>query len=234
MGINFPVDAAVLCGTGLDNLTAISVSAWIKIDGHAASSYVVGKSLIGAIRWALYVDGATGSVSFGIGRVTTATTAIGSTHLTDGTWYHVACNWDGTLAHASAHLYLGGAEEAHGGSSADGSGSRLDDSYDTLLLGNRFTSMDRDFDGEMTEVAIWGGGSADILTPGDIANLCFSRLKGMPLMVKPSLLLDERPALGAVGNGQVFDRVGTNHGATVAGSPVWAGETILSYPPSIQ
>ena len=151
--------------TSLDNLSAISVSAWIKPDADCNLCAIVGKydifdgfSYNGNTGWVFqYWDNGAGlekrlrfSAGFnGTGPVYNGTS---SAVLTLNEWQHVAATWTGSTSGSDIKLYVNGIETTYA-TPVDGTLPRDDDSANDLFIG-RATGTDP-FNGSIDDVRIY-------------------------------------------------------------------------------
>lgn len=161
-GLNFDgaddsVNAA--SAAAFDNMTTLTVSAWIKPDtlGENNNGRIMQKSGNGASSagWRFFLSGGAGTERMSF-QVTYApdparTSANGTISL--NTWQHVALTWDASsLAQTNIKIYKNGSETSYA-TGADGSGSRTSDASNDLIIGNDSTQV-RSFDGLIDEERI--------------------------------------------------------------------------------
>ena len=149
---------------------------------------------------------------------------------TTNQWVHIAEVFD---EGSSIKLYINGVE----GTPRTTNIGNYVDSIDNLVMGvNAGGDNLRPFEGQINEVAIWN----TILSTTDIEILYKSKIKGMPLQIKPDSLVAYWPMNDGrdgthLGDGFVIkDRKGTNDGTTDDGTNgtgcIGKGEEVLSYP----
>lgn len=95
-------DRIAITTTNIINPSQGSVSLWVKPNGNQASPAYVFSHPQGGDNSRIYIDFASGGLSIDC-RLGNATT-IGSYTLTNNTWTHILCNWNGT----SASFYVNG------------------------------------------------------------------------------------------------------------------------------
>lgn len=147
----------------LDNLPAISISAWIYpvTIGENTAGFIMTKntgnsqnggwlflgvgSIIGRTNALEFVVDATGT---DLDKGTVDNT------LTLNTWNHVAVTWDGVITTASSvHIYVNGVEATYQ-TSTNGTGTRVSDATSSLYLGNA-SSVDRTFNGRIDDAKVY-------------------------------------------------------------------------------
>jgi len=252
-GIDFDgTDDQVNCGSAasLDNLVAqggggITVSAWVNTDSAGGDSY---GCIVSKINWATNSGwifsrgdgegaGSLNSLEFTqpfSGTDLFRTTALNS--FTNSVWHHVLVTYDGSTTAANAHIYIDGTEPSYS-ISQDATLTRSSDISENLLIG--LTTTGDEFDGRISEVAIWNV----VLTASQIALLASSRIKGMPLMIQPTALKGYWPMNeGVHGVSADLDTAWDLSGNANNGNPdnganntglTWAAETVLNYPSPI-
>lgn len=73
--------------------------------------------------------------------------------ITLNAWQHIAVTWDGSTTATNVHMYVNGKEVSYS-TQQNGIGTRIDDSSNSLLIGNR-SNGDRTFDGFIDELRVW-------------------------------------------------------------------------------
>ena len=148
-----------LCLSGSDG----TISAWIKIpdvsDGDG-SKRIIDKSdstsgANGNDGYSLYV-GTDGTVASAINGSAILSTSSGV--ITDNTWFHIVWKWDGS----NHYIYVNGSQSATASSSAQPPSDTED-----LRIGAWSQNSDRDFAGNIDEVAIWN----EALTASEVAQI---------------------------------------------------------------
>ncbi len=156
-GLNFDgVDDRVNVGSGatLDNLPALTFSAWIKADtlGEGGKGRIIDKTTGSAPvnGWIFDVDG-TNQLSFIVDYTTTDLKRSSATNaITTGAWYHVAVTWTGSATATNIKFYVNGVETGYG-TTTNGSGTRVNDGTASGSIGNDSTGA-RTFDGVLDDV----------------------------------------------------------------------------------
>ncbi len=142
-----------------------------------------------------------------------------------GEWHHVCGTYDGE----TVKVYSDGIElDSDGGPSGN-----LDASGQNLRIGEDGSASGRNFNGQITEVAVW----SEALTLEEIKLLHSSRLKRIPLQIQPDNLLaywplDDHPNNETANSADGFifkDISGNGHDGTVTECNAKA-EEYLSYP----
>ncbi len=156
-GLNFDgVDDRVNAGSGasLDNLAAMTLTAWIKADtlGEGGKGRIVDKTTTvnPDNGWLFFLDG-TNQVSFSVDYTTAnlkRSTAINAVSV--GTWIHVVATWTGSATATNIKFYVNGVETSYG-TGTDGTGSRVNDGTANLSIGTDSTTA-RTFDGVLDDV----------------------------------------------------------------------------------
>lgn len=235
--INFDnSDDALNCGTGIDNISPMSISVWLYLNsgGTNGASRIINKD--GSEGWLYWIQaGSNNRVILEYLYTTSEVWRWSATGvITYGAWYNLIMTWDGTQNPTGMKYFKDGTETSYGTTST-GSGTHSD-TGGAVFVGNLSASGNRAIDGKMSELAVW----AAELTTQEIQFLSKSRVKGLPLQVRPSTLkaywpLDDEED-GSSGDGDTFkDLSGNgNHCTGDDGSGnsglTALGETILSYP----
>ena len=177
--------------TSLDNLAAITVSAWINPTaiGEDSAGRIFDKATATSFAgwgFALSLDNTTTcGIEFFVGYdggTAFVDKFAANTTVTYGTWTHILSTWDGSNQHANAHIYKNGVEVTYGtGQDTNGGTVRDDESALSAFIGN-VTESSRTFNGTIQEVAVWN----TVLSAGDIANVALFREKGNSFGVFPS------------------------------------------------
>ena len=239
-GVTFDLaDDSVDLGSSNDNLSKITISAWVypvsEGEGGVGTIYI--KDAAGTTRHDFRFDN-TNNLFFRIGRATSPESKTTDNNvLPNGAWAHVAVVWDGTLGDYlnDIKIYVNGTE-AGTNTGNNGSGARTDDNTATEHIGNRAGDT-QTWDGQITEFAIW----EDDLNATEISLLASSKVKGIPLQIRPSTLKVYLP-MNEVSDGASADGVsfinqknpGTSNGTGDNGANntglTGAAEGVLSYP----
>jgi len=152
--------------------------------------------------------------------------------ITLGDWQHVVAIYTGgSTATTSVFLYRNGFLLAPGVTQQNATGTIESDAALGFIIGN-FTDESRTFDGIISEVAFW---SAQ-LTDDEISLLANSKIKGIPLQVRPTSLVSYWPLddfgdrITASGTASIRDRSSNSNNGTPSNSPSSRSEEVLSYP----
>ena len=159
-GLNFDgVDDSVNCGSGatLDNLAAITVTAWIKADtmGEGGKGRIVVKAsgINPTAGWHLHVSG-TNQLEFRVDYTTTELSRVAAVDaIATGVWKHVVATWTGSATATNLKLYVDGAEVGYA-STTNGVGTRVDDAASNFYIGNE-SGGTRTFDGLLDDVRVY-------------------------------------------------------------------------------
>lgn len=146
------VDDAVNAGsaTGLDNPSAVTISAWIKPD-NGNNGGIVSKS--GGASSGLYFDVFSSSqIEFNAQYSVTNLSNIYNTSNLVGVWTHVVITWDGSTSASNALLYVNGVPNPATASTQNGVGTRADDSGADFVIGTRSDGGNPKFQGQIDEV----------------------------------------------------------------------------------
>ncbi len=219
------------CGAlNMANWTGFTMSAWINptssaSDEHTVFSNWVSSSFAGILfRLEPSVDDMECFTVIG------ANSQIGgqfTSSVIPNTWNHIACRYNKT----ALEVFVNGTKSATsfaGTSDLDGSNSTND-----LDIGTTPHAGTDDFDGQITEIAIW-----DVaLTDSELIILANSNIKHMPFQIQPGNLQRYYPmddlANGLVASGRIIKDLSGN-GDTCTGvggaSMIAKAEEILSYP----
>ena len=210
-----------------------SFSMWIKPSVNIDSNSQIGlfnngtvdiESII--VRW----YGALGALDFYITDGDWVTAQTTTTSWTGGVWYYIVGTWNGT----NIKIYINGQLQD---SELQGSPVTKTGNWHIGLAGLSTTPLY--FPGLIDEVTIWNVA----LTQTEIDLLYNSKIKGMPLQIRPANLVlycpidDQETGTSADGD-IVRDLSGNgNNGTGVDGANntglAWVGESVLSYPPKI-
>src|SRR3989344_5522242 len=136
-GVDDVVDAG--SATNLDNLSAITFSAWIlsRSEGEGGTGHIVSKYGTGGTGsgWRLkFGSGTTNALQFNVQYATTDLERYASNNtLQLNVWQHVVVTWDGSASASAARIYVNGAETTYQttGNPVD---ARVDDNTNNLRL----------------------------------------------------------------------------------------------------
>jgi hypothetical protein len=148
----------------LNNLSAMTISAWMRPNNSGENSF--GRIIQKTNGFMLYLSSGN-QVVFQVPYSTTDVKRQTSNNVVSyGTWTHVVVTWDGSATGSNIHIYLNGTEVASYLATANGVGTRVDDSSGALNIGNNGT-QDRTFNGLLDEVSIYNR----VLSPAEVAAL---------------------------------------------------------------
>jgi len=234
-GINFDkIDDIVTLTNGID-ITQWTISVWIYpvSTGEGTAGRIYHGGTTSNPKFSIFTNNALDFFCIFSGDDGEWTTNVNA--LTLNIWQHAAMTWAGTNA-TDPIFYVSGS---------------VVNSTETLIptlvreslvgggfIGNRGTTA-ATWEGQIAEIAIWNV----ILTPTEIAQLANSKIKGMPLQIRPANLkgywpMDDQPAGTSADGDTVRDLSGNgnngtgNDGANNTGL-AWTAESILSYPAPI-
>lgn len=160
--VNFDaVDNVINAGSGasLDNLAALTIAAWIKINtiGEGASPGRIlhkGTGTSAVAGWQ-FVTQNTHTIGFAVDHATTDLNRVAANNvLTPGQWHHVAVTWTGSATATNVKLYIDGVETGTYASTTNGSGTRTSDASSSVFIGNNSTG-ERTFDGAIDDVRVY-------------------------------------------------------------------------------
>ncbi len=231
----------------LTNNSSITIACWVKYDWTDAGvdSQLGGGPKQGLVSKGRFEQsGADGNMQIGMSSVsekigfsfsnpngtyqiwrTTANT------VQTNTWMHLACSYTYATA-ASLQFYINGVSAAGSWGTGTGNVGALTNAttfHTFLYTQNGGSSF---FGGAMSDLAIW----TNALTVGDVRKLASSKVKYMPIQVKPESLLfywpmDTHPvAIAAPNDNSDVDRTFTHFNLDTGGT--FHGERTLSYQPN--
>lgn len=246
-----PIDIGAAKATAflaqITNSNPLTIACWVKYDWTDAQ---VNGNLGGGAKQGLVSkgrfeqSGADGNQQFGLSSVsekigfsfsspngtyqiwrTTADT------VQTNTWMHLACSYTYNNG-ASLVFYINGINKSGSWTTGDGNAVGITNAttFHTFIYSQNGGSSF--FGGAMSDLAIW----TNALTAGDIGKLAFSKVKYMPIQVKPEFLLfywpmDTTPIL-PVANAQNVDRDRTQRHFDLDIGGLMCGERTLSYQPN--
>jgi len=236
MSINFSTTShrAITCGTSNSMLmigTACTISIWTYITGNGENNegFLIAKGSGGGEGIRLQVAGGS-SLYFVVAGATYLVRANTNAAFSFNTWYNFLATWDGSTTAANSHIYINGTEINYNQTQ---NGVSLSSTFDGMItIGNR-GSFARTFYGALSEAAVWNVE----LTTREIRNVASSRVKRMPLQIRPGNLqgywpLDElsNDAL-SFGSGLFRDLSGRGNNGSPFGNPAPTGlpEKVLTY-----
>lgn len=202
--------------SSLNNLSALTVTAWIRPNDVDSPKRIVTKSTECCMSqssggWRFIVsDNASAldkGLDFNVDYSGTNLDLNKNNLLTTGTWQHVAVTWDGTSSASGAHIYVNGQVVSSYDGSDDPTGSRVDDSGTALGIGGRSSGLNPGdwFDGNIDDVRVYNR----VLSAAEIAALYSNTSPPVGMW-----LLDDGSGTTAT------DSAGSNNG-TLTNGPVW-------------
>ncbi len=180
------VDDIITCGsaTSLDALGPLTYSAWINaISIGENNNGVILSKANGTANFTSFAMGPTATLRFDVDYNTTDLARIASNNSCSlNVWHHVLATWDGSTTASNSRIYVDGIETSYQ-TTTNGDSTRQSDAAFNQHIGNT-SSVNLTFDGIITEAAIWNV----VLTTLEIENLAKSRIKGIPLQIRPDAL----------------------------------------------
>jgi hypothetical protein len=166
-GINFDgVNDYVNAGSDatIDQLPQVTAMAWIfpRTAGEFTSGDIFNKRGGTGSGWRFDISSGNLDLGFSVDYTTDLSAVTNTSAISLNTWSHVAAVWDGTPNAANVKIYINGIEVAHN-LEVNGTGTRVDDSNNDLLIGNN-TGAGQTFNGVIDEVRVynWALTQADI------------------------------------------------------------------------
>jgi hypothetical protein len=142
----------------LDDLPAITITAWIRPDtvgesGNPGRIVHKGTATSPTNGWQ-FVTQATGTIAFAVDHGTTDLNRVAANNsITFGAWQHVAVTWTGSATATNVKFYVNGVETAYG-TTTNGGAPRVSDAASSVFIGND-NSGARTFDGALDDVRIY-------------------------------------------------------------------------------
>jgi len=234
--------------TDFDDTTQLAVSIWFNQAALTANKALCSKwAQASQAAWAIQTDGSNaGDLEFwatatvggaGADRLDSITFDNSGGLFSANTWNHVLFAYDGTQGTDAGKIrcWLNGSETTN--TYTGTIPTSLPNASSAMTIADMTSGLDRNWNGSLTELAIWKG---TVITAAEIALLCDSRVKRIPLQVQAANLvgfwpMDDGAAGTSASGDSVFDLSGNAHTGTGAGgaSVVWEAEEVLSYPSGI-
>ncbi len=232
----------------LTNNSSITIACWVKYDWTDAGvdSQLGGGPEQGLVSKGRFEQsGADGNMQLGLSSVSekigfsfsnpNGTYQIWRTtanSVQTNTWMHLACSFTYSNA-ASMQFYINGVSTSGSWGTGTGNANALTNAttfHTFIYTRNGGSSF---FGGAMSDLAIW----TNALTAGDIRNLAVSKVKYMPIQVKPESLLfywpmdthSTQPTIPGIDN---TDRDRTYSHFDLDAGGLFQGERVLSYQPN--
>ena len=233
-GINFDGTDDSVDGSGsLLTAVPITIAAWIYPANTNANKVAVWLGDNGGAQWnAFYIIPSNNAKLSAVSANNNVFSGADSTSIySANTWYHICGVFASSM---SRTIYFNGVNEVTNTTSSTPVG------IDSFFIGKHgVTGGGSLMNGQITEVAIWNVA----LTDAEVALLASSRIKGIPLQVRPANLklyypMDDQSQGTSADGTTIRDYSGSgnnglgNNGANNTGC-LFAGESALSYPPSI-
>lgn len=228
-------NAFVNCGSNnsLNNLVLKSISSWVNFSSNASNPRIVAKfsNAVGK-GWIFYCNGGNNTVNYyHTYSVTNSEWNTPNTTATTNTLNHLVVTYDDSSVANNPTIYINGASQSL--TATVPVGVFGGDSSFLLCLCSGTESTNGVNTGSLMEQAIWN----TILTPDDVMKIYKSKLKGMPLQIKPANLVGYWPCddftngLAASGASSIRDRSSSGNHGTPGGSPVGLKEPLFSRQP---
>lgn len=205
MAVEFDgADDKIACGTDdiLQENAALTISAWINPDTDHLGAILARRNNTGGGNVRFSTDNVVPqSLYFLAAGGTSLVRKSATLTITPGVWQHVLVTWDGSVTATNVHLYINGIEQSY--ATTTNGVSIVNNAGGTTNIGLTEPTFNP-FNGKISEVAYWN----IELNAQEIANLASSRVKRMPLQIRPASLvaywaLDEQPN-GTSGDGDIF------------------------------
>ncbi|MDP3070204.1 MAG: LamG-like jellyroll fold domain-containing protein, partial [Opitutaceae bacterium] len=140
-------------GATLDNLPALTVSAWVKANSYVGRIVHKDIGTVSTVGWQFYQNGS-GSMGFVAKHATTNINRISAANaISLGAWNHVMVTWTGSSTATNAKIYVNGVETGYA-TTTNGVGTRGNDATASAFIGNNDTGV-RTFDGALDDVRIY-------------------------------------------------------------------------------
>lgn len=144
--------------SSLDNLPAMTISAWVFPECGTDYGQIVAKSENGTPTngWFFQtICSSTDSFSFWVDYDSTDLERTSATStLTRNQWQYVSLTWDGSSTATNAHIYVNGVEVPSYSDTTNGSTTRQTDATQNLTIGNSSDLAD-DFDGYLDDIRVY-------------------------------------------------------------------------------
>ena len=148
-------------GSSLDNLPAITFSAWIYPRAQGTRLFVTNRGNPESSGWRFAFDSATaGSMRFTVDYSTTDLVTRNNSPDANSVaplnkWTHIAVTWNGSATATNVKIYFNGVG-ANSYSTANGVGDRVDDNAQNLIIGhNEALTSNGGFNGLIDEVRVY-------------------------------------------------------------------------------
>lgn len=229
------VDEILSCGSGaslddMDISSGMTISLWINLDslGEATDNGAfISKGSEGDSGFWLLSATDTGTLRFDFTKdcATTDLRRVSADNsISLSAYRHVLMTWDGTVDTTGVLFYVDGTQTSYG-TSTTGVGAINSDAALSVAIGNQI-DLTNASDGRLSEVAVWDV----ILNATEIAQLSKSRVKNMPLQVRPASLMGYWPlqecASGSTCSSTFIDYSGNGNTCTPSNSPTGLGGII--------
>src|SRR3989344_671007 len=153
----------------LDNLSAMTISGWMKprTMGESGQGRIMEKRGLGGNAGWEFTPNGTNAIDFLVDHATSALIRRTANNVFSfNAWTHVALTWDGSITAANAKIYVNGVETTYQ-ITQNAVGARVDESANNLVIGNRSASKIVTFDGFLDEVRVYNR----VITTSEISDL---------------------------------------------------------------
>jgi hypothetical protein len=201
------VNDDINCGSdaSLDNLSDITVIAWIKPTSETTNDMIVSK--IDTVGWWFQTQGSVEegrirfSATYNVGSIKKA--SVGDTLIYDQ-WNHVAVTWNGTNDNTDIHIYHNGEEVDYAEEENATGTTRDDDSSQSLRIGDWGFGTSNHFNGSIDDARVY----EEILSATDIKDHYLSSKEPSTTNLKGHWKLD----------GNAIDSSGNGNDGTISGA----------------
>ncbi len=160
---------SVPAATSINNLSALTVSAWINAkssgEGGLTGRIVDKEAVSSGAGWMFFqTTGNVGGLRFFVVGSTSLSRISSNNVIKYNKWEHVLVTWDGSMTAANVHIYVNGVEVSYT-TTTDGAGRSADTTL-PIRIGNEADTI-RTFDGSIDEVRVYNR----VLSAGEIQSL---------------------------------------------------------------
>lgn len=165
--------------------SARTISLWANVDNPQPSSFrgriISERNNFG---W-FFATGTSNDIQFFHSGSTSLNRVSNTSAFTADVWNHFLVTWDGGTTATNVHIYVNGSEVSYA-TTTNGVSFTSADGTSTLCIegATSVTNPNNRIDGTLSELAVWDA----VLDANEIALLASSRVKRIPLQIKPSNL----------------------------------------------
>lgn len=146
-------------GTTVDDLPAVTVAAWIKVDtvGEAGNPGRIVHKAIGTapVNGWQFVTQETNQLGFAVDHATSDLIRVTAPNaFTPGNWHHVVVTWNGSVNATDVLMYVDGVAVGSYATTTNASGARVSDASANIHLGNEPNGA-RTLDGALDDVRVY-------------------------------------------------------------------------------